>query len=189
MNFVDNLYLRKFLSEKFYFNFLSIWKFWICLFFFSKIDVIEKNIEIVLSLLGLWLHKRTGSIRTPIRWTSDFGGHPYKNMGISSKKWRPWLQKFVENFLCAARIRFDFVKHSPRSGKSSALWFMTVRPHQTFFMEGKVTFKWIFWNSSLWGSTELAIMCEFLAKTLTSESRRKFSMRRTHTFWVCKTFS
>ena len=33
--FVDNLYLRKFLSEKFYFHFLSIWKFWICLFSFS----------------------------------------------------------------------------------------------------------------------------------------------------------
>ena len=29
----------------------------------------------------------------------------------------------------------------------------------------------------------------FLAKTLTSDALRKFFMRRTHTFWVCKTFS
>ena len=29
----------------------------------------------------------------------------------------------------------------------------------------------------------------FLAETLTSEARRKFSMRRTHTLWACKTFS
>ena len=31
------------------------------------------------------------------------------------------------------------------------------------------------------------ILYEFLAKTLTSEARRNFSMRRTHMFWVCKT--
>ena len=33
------------------------------------------------------------------------------------------------------------------------------------------------------------ILCEFLANTLTSEACKKFSVRRTNTFWFCKTFS
>ena len=50
---------------------------------------------------------------------------------------RFWLQKPVENFLCVVCIRSGYVKHSPRSGKYSALWFMTVLPTKHFLLKEK----------------------------------------------------
>ena len=52
---------------------------------------------------------------------------------------RLWLQKPVENFLCVVRIRFEYVKHSPRSGEYSALWIMTVRRTKHFLFDKVLT--------------------------------------------------
>ena len=63
--------------------------------------------------------------------------------------------------------------------------------NETFFIEGKVTLEQIFENQASEALPSIRIFCHFvpfLAKTLTSEGRRKFFIRRTHTFWVCKTF-
>ena len=105
---------------------------------------------------------------------------------------RHWFEKLVENFLCVVRIRSEYVKHSPRSGECSALWFMTVRPTKHFLLKEKRLSSGFLKVKSLklcQASEYSIILCEFLAKTLTSEACRKFSMRRIHTFWVCKTFS
>ena len=40
-------------------------------------------------------------------------------------------------FLCVVRIRFEYVKHSSRSGEYSAFWFMTVRPTKHFLLKEK----------------------------------------------------
>ena len=105
---------------------------------------------------------------------------------------RLWLQKPVENFLCVVRIHSEYVKRSPISGKRSARWIMTAQPTKHFLLKEK----WLsseflkFESLKLCQASEYStILCEFLAKTLTSEARRKFSMRRKHTFWVSKTFS
>ena len=97
-----------------------------------------------------------------------------------------------KKFSCVTRIRSAYVKHSPRSGKCSALWIMTVRPAKHFLLKEK----WLWSGFLKFKSLKLCqaseysiILCEFLAKTLTSEARRKFFMRRMHTFWVCKMFS
>ena len=51
------------------------------------------------------------------------------NLPPCASFWRRlWLPKPIEKFLCVVWIRFECVKHSPRSWKDSALWFMTVRP-------------------------------------------------------------
>ena len=106
--------------------------------------------------------------------------------------WGLWLQKPVENFLCVARIHSEYVKPFPITGECSARWIMTVRPTKHLLLKEK----WLsseflkFKSLKLCQAPEYStILCEFLAKTLTSEARRKVSMRRTHTFWVCKTFS
>ena len=104
---------------------------------------------------------------------------------------RHWFEKLVENFLCVVRIRSEFVKHSTGSEEYSALWMMTLWLTKHFLLQEK----WLssgflkFKSLKLCQASEYSIIsCEFLAKTLTSEARRKFSMRRTYTFWVCKTF-
>ena len=50
---------------------------------------------------------------------------------------RLWLQKPVKNFSYVVRIRSEYVKHSPSSGKYNALWFMTVRPTKHFLWKEK----------------------------------------------------
>ena len=73
------------------------------------------------------------------------------------------------------------------------IWIMTVWPTKHFYLR-KSDFWVDFLNSSFdhlklcQPSEYFVILCEFLAKNLTSETRRKFSMRSTRTFWVCKTF-
>ena len=42
-------------------------------------------------------------------------------------------------------------------------------------------------NSKFYSQLHGVILCVFLAKPLTSEALRKFSMGRRHKFWVCKT--
>ena len=62
---------------------------------------------------------------------------------------------------------------------------------ETFFIEAKVALEQIFENSvseTLPSFRIFSCFVRFLAKTLTSEARRKFFIRRTHMFWVCKTF-
>ena len=105
---------------------------------------------------------------------------------------RFWLQKPVENFLCAVCIHSEYVKRSPISEECNARWIMTVRPSKHFSLKEK----WLsseflkFESLKLCQASEYStILCEFLAKTLTSEALRKFSMGRRHKFWVCKTFS
>ena len=109
-----------------------------------------------------------------------------------TKFWRRlWLQEPVENFLCVVSIFHEHVKHSPKLEKCTAHWIGTVQLTKHFLLKEK-------WLSSgflkckslkLCHAPEYSIiLCEFLAKNLTSEPRRKFSMCRTHTFGVCKTF-
>ena len=62
---------------------------------------------------------------------------------------------------------------------------------RNIFYWRKSDFRVNFWNSSLkfcQSSEYSVILCWFLANTLTLNARRKYFMRRTHTFWVCKTF-
>ena len=103
---------------------------------------------------------------------------------------RLWLQKPVETFPCVVRIRSEYVKHSSsRSGKCSARWIMAVRSTKHFLWKEKCLSSGFLKCKSLKLCQSLeysVILCWFLAQTLTSEARRKFSMCRTHTFWVCK---
>ena len=60
------------------------------------------------------------------------------NLPLCASFWRRlWLQKPIENFLCVVSIRSEYIKHSPRSGEYSALWFMTVRPTKHFLLKEK----------------------------------------------------
>ena len=104
---------------------------------------------------------------------------------------RLWLQKSVDKFLCVVSIRCEHVKHSPRLEKSSAHWIRTVRLTKHFLLKEKWLLSGFLKCKSLkfcHAPEYSIILCEFLAKNLTSEPRRKFSMCRTHTFGVCKTF-
>ena len=104
---------------------------------------------------------------------------------------RLWLQKPVETFPCVVRIRSEYVKHSSRSGKCSARWIMTVRSTKQFSWKEKCLSSGFLKCKSLklcQAPEYSIILCEFLANNLTSEPRRKFSMCRTHTFGVSKTF-
>ena len=77
---------------------------------------------------GLWsqtLHQKNAQEALP-------------NLPLCASFWRRvWLQKPVESFLCVGRICSEYVKHSPRSGKYSALWCMTIRHTKHFLLKEK----------------------------------------------------
>ena len=77
----------------------------------------------------------TAAIRSKIStgfWSQSFrqknAQEALPNLPLCASFWRRvWLQKPVETFLCVVRIRSEYVKHFPRSGKCIAVWFMNVR--------------------------------------------------------------
>ena len=73
---------------------------------------------------------------------------------------RLWLQKPLENFLCVVSIRFEYIKHSPRSGECCALWIMTVRSTKHFLLK-EIDFQVDFWKSGLWSFAKLRNILSF----------------------------
>ena len=59
----------------------------------------------------------------------------------------------MENFWYVVHIRYGYVKHSPRSGKYSALWIRTMRPTKHFLLKEK-------WLSSRFLKIKLLKLCQ-----------------------------
>ena len=79
----------------------------------------------------------------------------------------------LENVLHNQNVRVRYMKNSLRVSKVK---FLAKNPSIL--------------SLKLCQASEYSVMLfEFLAKTLTSDACRKLFMSRTHTFWVCKTFS
>ena len=129
---------------------------------------------------------------TPSKWLEDIHRkclHKYKTK-ISSKTF------FINPHIPSKHFPLQnyFPNRCPKLEKRLSSRFPTQSMDWKFFIEGKVTFEWIFQIQVSGALPNYRTFYHFvwdLAKTLTSDALRKFSMRRMQTFWVytCIAFS